>query len=114
MSETALERFIRYVGIDTQSKEDVEAYPSTDKQFDLLQLLLEELDGLGLSEVRMDEYGYVTATIPPSQPGGMSAGQPVPTMGLIAHVDTSPSFTGANVKPQVIRYAGGDVVLPGD
>jgi tripeptide aminopeptidase len=111
MSETALDRFIRYVKIDTQSQEGVEAYPSTQKQLELLKLLLEELDELGLSDARMDEYGYVTATIPANLPGGS---RQVPTIGLIAHVDTSPSFTGANVKPQIIcDYAGGDIVLPG-
>ena len=114
MKETALERFLRYVKIDTQSAEDSSSYPSTAKQFDLLRLLVNELQELGLSEVTLDEHGYVTATLPGNMPAGDPASAHVPPVGLIAHVDTSPSASGKDVKPQVLRYLGGDVVLPGD
>lgn len=108
-AETALQRFLRYVRIDTQSKEDSESYPSTAKQLDLLRMLAKELKDLGVPEVNMDEYGYVMATI------HSNVNQSVPAMGLIAHVDTSPEVTGSGVKPQVIEdYKGGDIVLPGD
>ncbi len=109
MAETALARFLRYVQLDTQSKEEVDDYPSTPGQFELLELLVEELRKLGLSDARMDEHGYVMATIPSNLPSGPE----VPTLGLIAHVDTSPSFSGTNVKPQLVRaYAGDDLALP--
>ena len=114
MKETFLDRFLRYVKIDTQSMEDSETYPSTKKQFDLLNLLVDELRGLGLSDVRIDKYGYVMATLPSNLPGTDKASGKVPAIGFIAHVDTSPSASGANVKPQVITYEGGDIVLPGD
>jgi tripeptide aminopeptidase len=113
--ERALERFLRYARIDTQSKDDAEAYPSTPKQFDLLNLLVQELKGLGLKDVTIDQYGYVMATIPSNLPATHPAHGTVPTIGFIAHVDTSPSTSGANVKPQVIEnYKGGDITLPGD
>ncbi len=114
MNETVLDRLLRYVKIDTQSKEDSDTYPSTQKQFDLLNLLADELKKFGLSEVRTDKYGYVTATLRSNLPASHPAGGKVPAVGLIAHVDTSPSASGANVKPQVITYKGGDIVLPGD
>jgi tripeptide aminopeptidase len=107
-----LERFLRYVRIDTQSFEGSETYPSTPKQMEILNLLAEELRGLGLADVRLDEHGYVMATVPSTLPPG----HPVetPTVGLLAHVDTSPDVSGANVKPQIIeRYDGGVIVLPG-
>ncbi len=109
ISETVLDKFLRYVAIDTQSKEDSDTYPSTLKQLDLLRLLSKELRELGVSQVEMDEHGYVIATIP------ANVGIKVPVIGIIAHVDTSPEVTGANVKPNVIsEYRGGDIVLPGD
>ncbi len=115
MKETILDRFLRYVKIDTQSQDDVEAYPSTSKQFDLLNPLVQELKDLGLQDAAMDKYGYVTATLPNNVPPSHPAHGKVPTIGFVAHVDTSPSTSGANVKPQVIRnYRGGDIVLPGD
>ncbi|MCL5033899.1 MAG: peptidase T [Bacteroidetes bacterium] len=108
-TETVLERFLRYVKIDTQSKEDSDTYPSTSKQLDLLNLLDKELKELAVSQVELDKYGYVTGTIPSNVQAR------VPVLGLIAHVDTSPEATGADVKPQVIsEYKGGDIVLPGD
>jgi tripeptide aminopeptidase len=115
INETVLDRLLRYVRIDTQSDENSETYPSTAKQFDLLKLLVDELKTLGLANVEIDSYGYVTATLPSNLPPNDRSRGTVPVIGLIAHVDTSPSASGANVKPQVIRnYAGGDIVLPGD
>jgi tripeptide aminopeptidase len=114
MKESVLERFLRYVKIDTQSKDDVEEYPSTSKQLDLLNLLAKEAKELGLKDVSIDKYGYVTATLPGNVPKTDRAFGKVPTVGFIAHVDTSPSTSGANVKPQVITYQGGDITLPGD
>ncbi len=114
MKETALERFLRYARIDTQSQEESDTYPSTQKQFDLLNLLVNELRLLGLPDVNIDKYGYVIATLPGNLPSTDKASGKVPAVGFIAHVDTSPSASGANVKPQVITYNGGDIILPGD
>jgi tripeptide aminopeptidase len=109
MGEKILDRFLRYVVIDTQSKEDSDTYPSTVKQFDLLNLLAEELRSMGASDVSIDKYGYVMGRVP------ANVRKNVPTIGFISHVDTSPEVTGANVKPQVIQnYTGGDITLPGD
>jgi tripeptide aminopeptidase len=109
MTETVLDKFLRYVVIDTQSKEDSESYPSTAKQFDLLNVLVKELKSLGVPQISIDEHGYVMATLP------ATVSTKVPAIGFVAHVDTSPEVSGANVKPQVIKeYKGGDIVLPGD
>jgi len=106
-----LERFLRYVRIDTQSDENSPTSPSTEKQKDLSRLLAEELRALGCADARMDEWGYVFATVP----GNLPAGSTVPTIGLIAHVDTYHATPGGGVKPQVIEdYRGGDIALPGD
>jgi tripeptide aminopeptidase len=112
MTESALDRFIRYARIDTQSQDDSNTYPSTKKQFDLLNMLVQELQALGLQDASIDEYGYVMATLGENLPKGHPAAGKVPTIGLIAHVDTSPSASGAGVNPQVITYSGGDIVLP--
>ena len=114
MNDTVLDRFLRYVVIDTQSSEESTIYPSTEKQLDLLKLLAEELRQMGLSNVSLDQWGYVMATLPANVPEGHPAFGKVPAIGLIAHVDTSPSASGADVKPQVIEYKGGNIVLPGD
>jgi tripeptide aminopeptidase len=114
MNQTALERFIRYAMIDTQSDENSQTYPSTAKQFDMLNLLVAELKELGLKDVAIDEHGYVMATVPGNIPQSHPAYGKVPTIGFIAHVDTSPSTSGKDVKPQVFEYKGGDIVLPGD
>jgi len=104
-----LERFLRYVKYDTQADESSPTYPSTSKQLVLLRDLAEELRSLGLRDAAMDDHGYVTATIPPT------SSKQVPTIGFIAHVDTSPEVTGENVKPIVHRrYDGRDIVLPDD
>jgi len=105
-----VERFLEYVTIDTQSSEDSESYPSTPGQLDLLRLLVDELSELGLDDVTMDEHGYVFATIPPT-----TRKKQVPTIGFIAHVDTSPEVSGAGVKPLIHEnYQGQDLVLPDD
>ncbi|HEY8103457.1 MAG TPA: hypothetical protein VIE18_03015, partial [Gaiellaceae bacterium] len=107
LADDLLERFLRYVRIDTQSEAGVDASPSTEKQLELARLLREELDEIGLEDVRMDEYGYVYGSLP----GSDSA----PRIGLIAHIDTSPDVTGAGVNPQVQRdYDGGRIELTGD
>jgi len=110
MQSPVLDRFLRYVGYDTQSREGADAYPSTPGQLILLRDLLSELQTLGLPDATMDDHGYVTATIPPTstKPG-------VPAVGFIAHVDTSPEMSGAGVRPIVHRgYDGRDIVLPDD
>ena len=108
-----LERFKRYVQIDTTSDENSETFPSTAKQKDLLRLLLEELKELGIEDANMDEYGYVFATLPSNLSASESA--KVPTVGFIAHVDTSSQVSGTGVKPIVHNnYQGGDIPLPGD
>jgi tripeptide aminopeptidase len=114
MNESALERFLRYARIDTQSSDDSTTYPSTEKQLDLLKLLVDELKQLGLKDTVLDEHGYVMATLPGNLPAGHPARDRVPCIGFIAHVDTSPSASGRDVKPQVIEYQGGDITLPGD
>ena len=108
LAEDAAERFLRYVRIDTQSAEDSETYPSTAKQLDLSRVLVDELRELGLDDAALDEHGYVTATLP------ATVDRPVPAIGLLAHVDTSPSVSGAGVEPQRVRYEGGPLPLPAD
>jgi tripeptide aminopeptidase len=105
-----LDRFLRYVKYDTQSDEQSTTYPSTEKQLVLLRDLVDELRAIGLRDAAIDDFGYVTATIPPTT---RKAG--VPTIGFIAHVDTSPEMPGAGVTPIVHRgYDGRDLVLPDD
>ena len=104
--ENILDRFLRYVAYDTQSNPDSPTQPSTQKQLVLLEALAEELRQLGLTDAAMDEYGYVMATIP------SNIDKKVPTVGFIAHVDTAPDMSGANIKPQIIKnYDGGDILL---
>src|ERR1051325_10934383 len=106
---TVLDRFLRYVRYDTQSDESSKTYPSTDKQLVLLTDLAAELRDLGLTDAAVDRFGYVMATIP------ATTDAEVPTIGFIAHVDTSPEMSGANVTPIVHRaYDGRDLVLPDD
>lgn len=101
------ERFLKYVAYDTQSDESSESFPSTAKQLVLLRALADELAEIGLTEVEMDANGYVFATLP-ATPGKES----VPTIGFIAHVDTSPDMNGANIHPQMLEnYDGGDIRL---
>ena len=108
--EDVLDRFLRYVRIDTQSEENQQS-PTTRKQFDLARLLAEELEKMGAAQVRLDEaHCYVYARIPGNLPQGKTA----PAIGFIAHMDTSPAVSGANVKPRVVAYTGGDIDLSGD
>ena len=103
--EKLLDKFLRYISIDTQSDPESESQPSTQKQFNLLNMLLNELKAMGI-EATLDEYGYVMASIP------SNAGKNIPPIGFISHVDTSPDASGADIKPQIIRnYDGGDILL---
>ena len=109
MTSSALERFLRYVVINTRSDEASTSSPSTPGQLTLLRLLVNELGEMGLTDVSMDEHGYVMATIP------ATSEKRVPVIGLIAHVDTSPEMPGQDVRPIVHRnFDGGDLVLPDD
>ena len=106
LADDVLERFLRYVRVDTQSDSDSQTYPSTAKQLDLGRMLADELTAAGLEDVELTEHGYVFASLP---------GAAGPTVGLIAHMDTSADESGTDVKPQVVEnYDGGDIVLPGD
>ena len=102
----AIDRFLRYVTYDTQSAEGSDTCPSTEKQKVLGQALADELGQLGLYNAHLDEHGYVYAWLP-ATPGC----EGVPCIGLVAHMDTSPDAPGANVKPRIVRYEGGDLVL---
>ena len=103
--EKLLDKFLRYISVDTQSDPESESQPSTQKQFNLLNMLLNELKAMGI-EATLDEYGYVMASIP------SNAGNNIPPIGFISHVDTSPDASGADIKPQIIRnYDGGDILL---
>lgn len=110
-TETAMDRFLRYVKIDTQSAEDQPAPPSTKKQLDLARLLETELKALGVQDVRISEWGIVYGMVP----GNLPDNSKVPTIGFIAHMDTSPAVSGANVNAIIHKnYQGGDIVLPND
>jgi len=110
INHTVLERFLRYVVIDTQSDPASPTCPSTEKQKDLGRLLARELQELGLKDAHLDEHGYVYATIPAT-----TDKKKVPVICFCSHMDTSPDCTGENVRPQVVRnYQGGDIVLPKD
>ncbi|HVO17896.1 MAG TPA: peptidase T [Anaeromyxobacter sp.] len=109
--EPALRRFLRYARIDTQSREGSDAVPSTAKQLVLARLLRDELKALGARAVTLDRHGYVLATIPETLPKGHPARGRVPRVGLVAHMDTSPSAPGAGVRPRVFTYRGGDIQL---
>lgn len=102
---TVIENFLRYVRIDTQSQPDKETLPSTAKQLDLARLLAEELRQMGAAQVRLTEQGYVYAVIP------ATTDKPLPTLGFVAHMDTSPAVSGAGVKPTIVHYDGGDILL---
>lgn len=105
--EQLIDRFLRYVSVDTQSNPESESQPSTAKELDLLKMLKDELEAMGV-EAKLDEYGYVMATIP------SNCGKDVPAVGFIAHVDTAPDASGKDIKPQIIKdYDGGDIALKG-
>ena len=105
--EQLIDRFLRYVSVDTQSNPESESQPSAAKELDLLKMLKDELEAMGV-EAEQDEYGYVMATIP------SNCGKDVPAVGFIAHVDTAPDASGKDIKPQIIKdYDGGDIALKG-
>lgn len=103
---TVIERFLKYVTFDTQSDESTGVTPSTPKQMVFAKYLKEELEALGLEEITLDEQGYLYATLP------ANTDHEVPVIGFIAHMDTSPDMSGANVKPRIVKeYDGADIVL---
>ena len=103
---TLIERFLKYVSFDTQSNEESGVTPSTPGQMVFAKFLKEELESLGLEEVTLDENGYLFATLPPN------TDKPVPTIGFIAHIDTSPDMSGKDVKPRIVPdYDGKDIML---
>ena len=109
--ESVVDSFLRYVRIDTQSREGADKTPSTEKQWALVRLLADELRALGAQDVLVSEHCTVYATVPANAPDA----DRITTVGFLAHVDTSPAVSGANVSPIVHRdYRGGDIVLPGD
>lgn len=104
--ENVVDRFLKYVKIDTRSDSESNLHPSTSCQFDLAKVLVEDLKKLGLEDVTLDENAYVMGTLP------SNINEKVPTIGFIAHMDTSPDMTGENVNPQIVsNYNGGDIVL---
>ncbi len=103
--EKVVERFLRYVKYDTTSDDASDTCPSSYRQMILAKDLAKELEEIGLTEVSLDENGYVMATLP------SNIDKDVPVIGFIAHMDTSPDMSGANVKPQLVQYEGGDIVL---
>ncbi|WHY86274.1 peptidase T [Neobacillus novalis] len=106
MKNELIERFTSYVKVDTQSDENSETCPSTEGQWTLLHMLVDELKTIGMEEVTIDENGYVMATLP------SNTEKEVPTIGFLAHVDTATDFTGTNVNPQIIEnYDGGEIKL---
>jgi tripeptide aminopeptidase len=105
LAEDAAGRLLRYVRIDTRSDEESDTYPSTEGQLDLLRLLRDEVEQAGLTDVAMDEHGYVTGTLP------ATVEHEVPIIALFAHVDTAREVSGAGVSPQRVRYDGGEIVL---
>ena len=106
MKEQVIERLIRYAKIDTQSDFTSDTTPSTQKQFDLLHVLKDELAEIGLTDITLDENGYLFASLE------ANTDKEVPTIGFLAHVDTATDYTGTNVKPQrVDNYDGGDIQL---
>ncbi len=104
MLSGTVEKFLRYISFDTMSDESSNTFPTTAVQLTFAEQLKDEMIGMGLSNVRMDENGYVFAEVPATKQG-------CKTLGLIAHMDTSPDMSGANIKPRIIDYEGGDIVL---
>ncbi len=103
--EQIIKRFISYVTIDTESDPTSETTPSTEKQWDLANKLAEELKAIGMHDVSIDDNAYIMATLP------SNVDHDVPTIGFISHFDTSPDFTGANVKPQIIENYNGEAII---
>ena len=108
-----LERFCRYVKLDTGSDDGSETHPSTEKQKALARLLVDELKKLGCADAKMAESGHVYASVTSNLPAAHPSGGKLPALGFLAHLDTYPATSGAGVKPRIIeRYAGGDITLP--
>lgn len=108
MKKNILERFLRYISIDTASDPESPTQPSSEKQLTLSRLLVKELKEMGVKDVALDQYGYVMATIPSNLPSGTK----VPKIGFIAHVDSAPDAPGDNINPQIIEnYDGSDIVI---
>ncbi|MBS9766388.1 MAG: peptidase T [Flavobacteriaceae bacterium] len=106
MREKIIDRFVKYVKVDTQSDPENPAFPSTEKQWDLAKILVEELKEIGMEDVTLDDNCYIMATLP------SNVDFEVPTIGFVAHIDTSPDYSGTNVKPQFHEnYDGKDIVL---
>lgn len=106
MKKEVFERFLKYIKIDTQSDDTSDTYPSTKKQFDLAKVLQKELQEMGLKDISLDEHCYLMATLP------SNISKKIPTIGFIAHMDTCPDMSGANINPQIIQnYDGKDIVL---
>lgn len=105
--EKVIDKFLRYVAVETTSNPDSENQPSTQCQLNLLKMLTEELNAMGI-KANLDEYGYVMATIP----SNLGKGKKIPSIGFIAHVDTAPDASGKNIKPQIVKnYDGKDIIL---
>lgn len=104
--KSLIDRFIRYVKIDTTSDENSSTFPSTRKQFNLANILVKELEAMGLKDISLDEYGYVMATLP------ANTDKKLPTIGFLAHMDTAPDMSGSNINPRFIEeYDGKDIIL---
>ncbi|MDR0541351.1 MAG: peptidase T, partial [Dysgonamonadaceae bacterium] len=103
---TVTDRFLKYISFDTQSDESSATTPSTTKQMLLAQALKSEVEALGLTEISLDEHAYLMATL------SANTDEKLPTIGFIAHLDTSPDMSGANVKPRIVEhYDGKDIIL---
>jgi tripeptide aminopeptidase len=101
-----IERFVKYVTIDTESDPNNPAFPSTENQWDLAHVLVEDLKVIGMQDISLDENCYIMATLP------SNVSHNVPIIGFVSHMDTSPDFTGKNVKPQITEnYQGTDIIL---
>jgi tripeptide aminopeptidase len=106
MTSDVVERFLRYVKIHTTSSEESDTYPTTERQFDLANLLVKEMKEMGIFDAKVDEFCIVTGTIP------ANVEKELPTVGFIAHLDTSPEESGENVKPRILKYNGGEIIFP--
>jgi hypothetical protein len=100
-----VERFLKYVSFETTSYEDVDTFPTSPKVFELADYLVEELKGIGLTDAMRDEYGYVYAHLE------ATPGVEADTIGLMSHMDTSSAVSGADIKPRILKYEGGDIQL---
>ena len=101
-----IDRFFKYIKVDTQSDPNNEAFPSTEKQWDLAKILVDDLKAIGMKDVTLDDNCYIMATLP------SNVSHEVPTIGFISHIDTSPDYSGTNVNPQIHKnYDGKDISI---